>query len=160
VLGASTLWLSRDRPAERERRLDRLLGAVYLVPVAWGFAEFGLYRTVAPGLHSVGLWLAGVAVLAYGLTRWRNPNLSEQVRGHGADVSRARSTVGPGPRGGPAGPPTRARRGLVRPLAYARSVEPSAYVTQASCMPSAVTGHHSSVPTGSLSVWSWIETSS
>lgn len=88
VLGGWSIQEALQAPTATERRTHLLLGLAYLVPLAWGGVEGVLASTVFPGLVTVGLWrLVAVAVMAYGLARWRSPILPGRVRHVGASAT-------------------------------------------------------------------------
>lgn len=88
VLTAALLYLGgrAAREAFREssraiRHAARLVAVAILLPLTWGAIEGALAFYWLPHLNSVGLWrLAGVGLLAYGLARWRSPDLPERTR--------------------------------------------------------------------------------
>ncbi|MDX1611030.1 MAG: serine/threonine-protein kinase [Candidatus Thermoplasmatota archaeon] len=92
------LWLERaSLPTERERRSHRLVALAILIPLAWGLLEGSLRLAFTPRFNSVGLWrLAGVAVIAYGLVRWRDIALGERIRKMGSIAAGAGSATGAG----------------------------------------------------------------
>lgn len=75
-------WLRARRAVSlEERRRERLVASALLVPLVAGAVEAVLEYFLLPGFQSVGMWrLAGVAVLAYALARWRIADLPERAR--------------------------------------------------------------------------------
>ena len=97
AIGLRALLRARLAPAG-DARLDRLVGAAILFPLAWGAVEGSL----ADEVLTVGLWrLAGVAIIAYGLARWRIYDLPQKAAraaatagGAGAAAAGAAATFG------------------------------------------------------------------
>jgi len=80
-MGGHALYASRGEPTDEARRRETLLGAALLAPWILGVLEYAVAAPLLPELRTVGLWrLAGVAVIAYGLARWRVYDLPERVR--------------------------------------------------------------------------------
>lgn len=98
VLGviASALGAARAARSPRERRHAQLVALALAVPFAWGGAEAFLSLTTLPPTLFVGLWrLAGIGVIAYGLARWRLPDLPKRASdaaAAGAGASAAAAT--------------------------------------------------------------------
>jgi hypothetical protein len=75
-------WRTRRMArTQAERTLLTLLMLSFAVPASWGAIEGLLAMGPFPMLNTVGLWrLAGVAVIAYGLARWRLYDLPQRTR--------------------------------------------------------------------------------
>lgn len=66
---------------QREALHHYLITTALVVPLLWGAIEGMLAAGPVPRLHTVGLWrIAGVAVIAYGLARWRLLDLPSRAR--------------------------------------------------------------------------------
>jgi hypothetical protein len=97
ALTAGCLLIARDEWASyrtaaqvADRRRERLLLLSLAIPLTAGVLEGLLVSLVAPleTIYTVGLWrLAGVAVIAYGLARWRIYDLPQRT-------ARAAATAG------------------------------------------------------------------
>ncbi|HLE96883.1 MAG TPA: serine/threonine-protein kinase [Candidatus Thermoplasmatota archaeon] len=75
-LASSTMRYSTRTGATHERFLTLAL----LVPFVWGIIEGTAVTWAGVSFYSVGLWrLAGVAVIAYGLARWRIWDLPQRL---------------------------------------------------------------------------------
>lgn len=75
---ASDAWSATSAAA---RLPGALVAASLLVPLGWGAVEGALAYEVLPRFNTIGLWrLAGVAMLAYALARWRVPELRPRSR--------------------------------------------------------------------------------
>ena len=76
------LWQQgRTRPDPKEARNDRLLALGLAVPLLMGAMEAWLQIAAVPHLETIGLWrLAGVAIIAYGLARWRIYDLPQRAK--------------------------------------------------------------------------------
>ena len=67
------------------------------MPFVWGILEFALTLEILPVLHTVGLWrLAGVAVIAYGIARWRIFDLPQRVQNGAASAAGATTALAGG----------------------------------------------------------------
>ena len=76
---------ARAKTVPAERRTDAILALALLAPLALGAAEGWLALESFPLLETVGLWrLAGVAVIAYGIARWRIYDLPQKAVGAAA----------------------------------------------------------------------------
>lgn len=72
---------ARNARTPDEARRDKLAAAALLIPLAWGLVEGSLASGPLPLLNTVGVWrLAGVAVLSYGIVRWRVFDLPLRTR--------------------------------------------------------------------------------
>ncbi|HUR68727.1 MAG TPA: serine/threonine-protein kinase [Candidatus Thermoplasmatota archaeon] len=77
----------RESRAHNSTR-ERLVALSLLVPAAWGVLEALLTLGPLPYLNSVGLWrLTGVAVIAYGIARWRVYDLPQRASRAAAGAS-------------------------------------------------------------------------
>lgn len=80
-LGVRALLEARRAPTPAARRPASIVALATLVPLAWGFGEGLLAYSILPRFSTVGLWrLAGVALIAYALARWRMPELASRSR--------------------------------------------------------------------------------
>src|SRR5947208_3988768 len=81
TLGIGLSQLRRARSlSDGSRRRETLIAIAIFGPFAWGAVEAALSLTVFPKFETTGLWrLAGVAVLAYGLARWRFYDLPQRT---------------------------------------------------------------------------------
>lgn len=88
ALTVACLWMAvrlvregRARATPEDARLPYLLAAAVLVPLVLGAAEAWLTLTRLPLFETVGLWrLVGVAIIAYGLARWRIYDLPQKAK--------------------------------------------------------------------------------
>ena len=72
---------ARRAASPEDARIPALLAAALLVPMLLGLVEAWVTLTFVPLLETVGLWrLVGVAILAYGLARWRIFDLPQRAR--------------------------------------------------------------------------------
>lgn len=79
--GLRAYHAARHLPSRGARRAALLVAAAILVPSAWGTIEGIVAVLWLPRLNTVGLWrLVGVGLLAYGLARWRSPDLPAATR--------------------------------------------------------------------------------
>lgn len=86
----------RATPAD-STRLERLVPAALGIALAYGFAEGAFASAYANAFSTLGLWrLAGVAVIAYGLARWRIFDLPQKTRRAAAVMGGATLSAGTG----------------------------------------------------------------
>ena len=74
-------WRSARRlTVPTERRLQAGLAAALLIPLAWGALEAMVGLLKPSPFNTVGLWrLTGVAIIAYGIARWRFYDLPQRA---------------------------------------------------------------------------------
>lgn len=95
---------------------ERLVALALLVPAGWGVIEAFLSLGPFPYLNTVGLWrLGGVAVIAYGLARWRVYDLPQRATRAAATVAGTGAALATG--AGVYGAGTLASTGTALPIA-------------------------------------------
>ncbi len=78
ALGGHALRAFTEAHVEEDRRREMFIAASLLFPLGWAMAEALL---VSSFFQSVGLWrLVSVAIIAYGMARWRIYDLPDRVR--------------------------------------------------------------------------------
>lgn len=94
---AIAITTAREAFATRDpthRKALAWVSAALIVPFAWGVVEAALALGPAPRLDTVGLWrLVAVAILAYGLARWRQHDLAERTARGAASAGGAAAAV-------------------------------------------------------------------
>lgn len=89
VATAARAWLDAGRtPSRTARKAALTVAAAASLPFLWGAIEGAIAALWLPRLNTVGVWrLVGVALLAYGLARWRSPDLPETTRRNAATAA-------------------------------------------------------------------------
>lgn len=86
--------IARDR---HEVRRARLLALAFTLPLVWGAVEGYLALEALPRLETVGLWRLGtVAVIAYGIARWRIYDLPRRAKRAAANATGASAALAGG----------------------------------------------------------------
>lgn len=81
LIGARALRDARRLESPVLRRGATVVSLAAILPAAWGAVEGLVAYELLPRFNTVGLWrLAGVAMLAYALARWRMPELAPRSR--------------------------------------------------------------------------------
>lgn len=90
AVGYQALRAARTSVTSQEKRLGHILAAAIFIPLVWGLMEGYVAAQYAPTFSTIGLWrLAGVAVIAYGLARWRVFDLPQRTQSAAATAAGA-----------------------------------------------------------------------